>query len=231
MNVERILANVEIDRARFDENRIILLENVWEQTELKNITDALKSKITYLNAFALDGKYIQASDEELRTFSNTEMRQFQGNIYQNAQAGIGFFYGRHRIESNISPKILNDVYRFLNLPTTLDAISKLTGVSNLKSASIQATRYIAGNFLTRHDDVVESEGRRIAYVFSFNENWHPDWGGLLHFFNKQGQLMRTITPQNNVLTLFDVTIPHSVSYVTPFAGNARYSLTGWFNEI
>ena len=46
MNVERILANVEIDRARFDENRIILLENVWEPTELKNITDALKSKIT-----------------------------------------------------------------------------------------------------------------------------------------------------------------------------------------
>ena len=43
--------------------------------------------------------------------------------------------------------------------------------------------------------------------------------------------MRTITPQNNVLTLFDVTIPPPVSYVTPFAGNARYSLTGWFNEI
>ncbi|MEI8606383.1 2OG-Fe(II) oxygenase family protein [Pseudoalteromonas sp. B160] len=63
---------------------------------------------------------------------------------------------------------------------------EITGNENVISASVQVTRYISGNFLTRHNDVLPSEGRAIAYVFGFTPNWHPDWGGLLHFLMLKG---------------------------------------------
>ncbi|MCC2606366.1 hypothetical protein LJ740_13445 [Planctobacterium marinum] len=30
----------------------------------------------------------------------------------------------------------------------------------------------------------QAEVRKIAYVFNFSNNWHPDWGGLLPFFQR-----------------------------------------------
>ncbi|WP_206770720.1 2OG-Fe(II) oxygenase family protein [Pseudoalteromonas sp. bablab_jr011] len=230
MKLTQLLSDLEKKQRTFKEKRFLVLKDVWDRDNLQRITLALNNEITYLNAFALNGKYIQASDSELKSMDNLTLNKLQRDIYKDAQNGIGFFYGRHKVEPNTSPPILLAVHRLLNAPETLRAISELTGIDNLTSASIQATRYIQGNFLTRHNDVVESEGRRVAYVFSFNENWHPDWGGLLHFYDYQGTLTNTVMPQNNVLTLFDVHNPHSVSYVSPFSGKARYSITGWFNQ-
>ncbi|WP_338456665.1 2OG-Fe(II) oxygenase family protein [uncultured Alteromonas sp.] len=36
-----------------------------------------------------------------------------------------------------------------------------------------------------------------------------------------------LTPEFNTLSLFDVKHIHSVTYVTPFAKQPRYALTGW----
>ena len=63
---------------------------------------------------------------------------------------------------------------------------------------------------------------------SFTKDWHPDWGGLLHFFEDNGSPRDFWVPMFNSLTLFDVRHVHSVSYVTPFAKGQRLSLTGWF---
>ncbi len=90
------------------------------------------------------------------------------------------------------------------------------------------TRYTAGQYLTRHSDNITEEGRRVAFVFSFSRAWHPDWGGMLQFYEGDGTPRDAWMPEFNTLALFDVRHIHSVSYVAPFAAATRYSLTGWF---
>ena len=68
----------------------------------------------------------------------------------------------------------------------------------------------------------------MAYVLSLTERWHPDWGGLLQFFEDNGTPRDAWVPGWNVLSLFDVRHVHSVTYVAPFAGAPRLSITGWF---
>ena len=109
-------------------------------------------------------------------------------------------------------------------------VEAVTGHRDIVYASMQATRYIPGNFLTRHNDVVEAEGRLIAYVFGLTSSWHPDWGGLLQFFTPDGKPTQVWTPTINNLVLFEVAQPHAVTYVTPFALAPRYALTGWFRS-
>jgi Rps23 Pro-64 3,4-dihydroxylase Tpa1-like proline 4-hydroxylase len=110
----------------------------------------------------------------------------------------------------------------------LSLISRISGRTDINSADAHFTRYTPGQYLTRHTDNIASEGRRIAYVMSFTKDWHPDWGGLLHFYEPNGLPRDCWAPVFNSLNLFDVRHTHSVSYVTPFARNPRLSLTGWF---
>ena len=72
------------------------------------------------------------------------------------------------------------------------------------------------------------ERRRLAYVISFTRNWHPDWGGLLQFFEDDGTPRDAWAPMFNSMALFDVRHVHSVTFVAPFHGQPRLSLTGWF---
>jgi SM-20-related protein len=57
-------------------------------------------------------------------------------------------------------------------------------------------------------------------------NWRVEWGGLLLFHGKEGQLSG-LSPRFNCLNMFALPSMHSVSQVTPFAGGVRYSVTGW----
>jgi Rps23 Pro-64 3,4-dihydroxylase Tpa1-like proline 4-hydroxylase len=70
-------------------------------------------------------------------------------------------------------------------------------------------------------------GRRAAYVLNLTPEWRPDWGGLLQFYDAMGNVSRAFTPGFNVLNIFRVPQPHSVSWVTPLAAAPRYAVTGW----
>ena len=124
---------------------------------------------------------------------------------------------------------LHQMFDFVNSDEMLSFISTITGQTDLTGADAQFTRYTSGQFLTRHKDDITREGRRIAYVMGFSEDWHPDWGGLLQFFENNGTPRDAWIPAFNSLSLFDVRHVHSVTYVTPFTRRPRLSLTGWFN--
>ena len=58
--------------------------------------------------------------------------------------------------------------------------------------------------------------------------WDPDWGGLLQFFDNEGQPTQSNSPGFNTLDLFDVSHVHSVTLVAPYALNPRLAVSGWF---
>jgi len=104
---------------------------------------------------------------------------------------------------------------------------RLTGVEGVNRLYAQATMYAPGSFLRAHDDSVEVEDRRVAYVLNLTRDWRPDWGGLLHFCDERMDVIETFVPHFNSLSLFMVPQNHFVSYVAPFAIGERQAITGW----
>jgi Rps23 Pro-64 3,4-dihydroxylase Tpa1-like proline 4-hydroxylase len=78
-----------------------------------------------------------------------------------------------------------------------------------------------------HSDETAVERRRIAYVINLTRGWRPDWGGLLHFADDEGNVVDTFFPHFNSLSLFTVPQNHFVSYVAPYAQGKRSAVTGW----
>lgn len=218
----------------FAQDRRINLQGVWTPDSASRIEGALQ-QAPYAMACYADGRHLLIPDEALARAPAEEQEALQQKILDNASRSIGFLYGSHLIGARqkqfATPALLTAVHAALNSPQMLGFISRLTGRTDIVHASAQATRYVPGNFLTRHNDVTPSEGRVLAYVMGFTPHWHPDWGGLLQFFHDDGRLKDVWTPTFNNMALFDVHHPHSVSFVAPFATQARYSVTGWFRTV
>ena len=126
-----------------------------------------------------------------------------------------------------NPSALNGFARFLSSKEALTFLRNVTGAADVSFADAQATSYGPGHFLTTHDDKAPNQKRRVAYVFNLTREWKVEWGGLLTFHDDVSKMAVSLIPAFNALNLFAVPQPHSVSFVTPFAGRRRYSVTGW----
>ncbi len=136
---------------------------------------------------------------------------------------VSFFVDRGQREGNA----IEALYDFLNAEPFLDFVRDLTGEDRAAFSDAQATRYRAGHFLTAHDDTSAGRHRLCAYVLNFTRHWRPDWGGLLQFYDADGNVEAGFTPAFNALNLFTVPKRHAVSYVAPYAQGERLSVTGW----
>lgn len=113
----------------------------------------------------------------------------------------------------------------------MELVRQVTRLPSLTKADAQATLYAPGNFLALHDDSHVAEGWRVAYVLNLcAEDWRPEWGGYLNFYDAEGDVIQGFKPRFNALNLFRVPQRHAVSYVPPFAPQARFAITGWFRD-
>lgn len=152
----------------------------------------------------------------------------------NAQAreGFQFHYDSIRVAESSAERLaralpLDRLVEALNSEAWLDAFRAVTGVSAIRMVDGQATRYLPGHFLTAHDDAVAGKNRVAAYVLSLTPRWRTEWGGLLQFHGDGGDIVQALAPRFNAIHLLQVPQVHSVSYVAPFAGLPRLSITGW----
>ena len=119
----------------------------------------------------------------------------------------------------------------INSEDFLDFIREVTGIASIRKGDAQATLYAPGHFLGLHIDSHVGEGWRVAYVLNFcREEWKPDWGGYLNFFDDDGDVVAGYRPRFNALNMFTVPRAHAVSYVPPFAPVGRFAVTGWFRD-
>jgi Rps23 Pro-64 3,4-dihydroxylase Tpa1-like proline 4-hydroxylase len=221
--------------AQYRADQRIRIENVLLDEVAERVRAICSRKAPYEFAYFLDGACRATSATEMASFDDAAKSRLSRELMQNASRGVGFLYCRYLVRRDAQvtdPDIgfLHEVAEFLSSPRMLDFIGKVTGRDDIIRADAQYTRYSAGQYLTRHQDDIDGESRRIAYVFGFTRSWHPDWGGLLQFFEGDGEPRDAWAPAFNRLSLFDVRHVHSVTFVTPFAGGDRYSLTGWFHS-
>ena len=172
--------------------------------------------------------------EEIHNFDLSAMAQWserQHELLEQAATmggrfGFQFRYDVIRLDDK-STGLIAEFRDFMSSPAVVEAMRAITGASDIAFADAHASRYTAGHFLTTHDDRIDTMGRRAAYVMNLTPEWRPDWGGLLQFFDRRGDVVRAFTPGFNLLNLFRVPQAHNVSWVTPLAAAPRYAITGW----
>jgi hypothetical protein len=155
--------------------------------------------------------------------------ELMGAAYAGAQGGVRYLHDGHILsrggEAYPDPShYLSAVAAFLNSAPFLDFARALTGDDAITFAGAQATRYRPGHFFDRHDGGQEGAA---AYVLNMTPRWRPDWGGGLLFSDQPGHLSGGYLPAFNTLNILKVPQEHLVGLVAPFAGAARYAITGW----
>tara|TARA_R100000544_G_C2224823_1_gene59944 strand:- start:1058 stop:1726 length:669 start_codon:yes stop_codon:yes gene_type:complete len=90
------------------------------------------------------------------------------------------------------------------------------------------SKYEEGDFLSIHTD--ENHGR-VAFVYQITKDWLPQNGGLFQRLPDWKNIDKTVVPQFNQLTLFDVSgpgVPHMVTSIANGVKNIRMGYSGWF---
>ncbi|MFD2166304.1 2OG-Fe(II) oxygenase [Thalassotalea euphylliae] len=212
----------------FAAHGVVRINNFLDADVAQSLANDADS-VSFKNAFFLDGKNQELSDDDIRAMPADKVRNLYRNLYKLASTGVGFLYGRHKLSEGETGNF-DQVIQSLNSERCLSLINAITNKQNLKSADGQVTRYRVGDYLTRHIDNIQGETREIAYVLGLSPEWHPDWGGLLQFFELNGTPTNSYMPEFNSLTIFDVNKVHSVTSIAPFSPKNRYSVTGWFRS-
>ena len=168
------------------------------------------------------------------TLTQQQHGALMAQAYTAARDAFHFLYDAHAMSNDGEPypdpsHYLSAVTAFLNSPPMLDFIRRVTA-KPVAYASAQATRYRPGQFLNQHDDG-NGRNRQVAYVLNLTPQWRADWGGALLFSDRPGHISEGYLPAYNALNLFSVPQEHMVGFVAPFAGAARYSITGWFSGL
>ena len=230
LDIQALVKSLEVDK-RLQINNFIQLDTA---ERLHNIG---KKSVPFDIQYVLDGKYQSKTPAEMANLNPQEAQQINNKVSAAASQGVGFLYEgylKSRVKSNpegeISEelKFLHEIFDYLGSNDVLEQIKHITGDKDINGAEAQYSRFTSGHFLTRHLDVVPGRGRRYAFVLGLTKNWHPDWGGLLQFYEKDGTPRDAWMPQFNVLSIFDVSHIHAVTYVTPYATEPRLSISGWF---
>jgi len=173
--------------------------------------------------------------ESIEVLTPEQAGQLEQAIHEGARKGFQYVYETVRVSEQSSERSergfpVDRLLEAMNTAPALEMWRVLTGDPDVGLVDGQATRYLPGHFLTRHDDDVEGKNRVAAYVLNLSPEWAPEWGGLLQFHDAAGEVTGAMVPGFNVLNLFRVPQSHSVSIVAPFAPAPRYSITGWIRR-
>lgn len=186
-------------------------------------------------AFLRDGKPVIGDARAWDQMPPQEKAEYLREVMSVARDEFQYFYDSYRVEVAVEAGVGNHLYlhrfyEFMNSEPLLEFMREITGMETIAFADGQATRFRPGSFLTDHNDMDTKKGRLCAYVMNLTPEWKPDWGGILNFYDEAGNVSQGFTPRFNTLNLLRVPQPHAVSFVPPFAGAHRLSVTGWLRE-
>lgn len=231
--------NAELDRALYKEvfrrHARVHIPEILTIDSANCILEELQNAIPWQTHFNDGDKTYDLHRDQIAVLPDIKKALIVEKLNENARSNFQYLFHNYSIsdavEQQSNPGVqLNAFLDFINSDETPVLIRNITQINDIRFADCQATLYRPGHFLRAHNDDVRSAGRLVAYTFSFTQNWHVDYGGVLQFLDEEGHVDEGYLPQFNSLNLFRIPANHCVSYVTPFAGGGRYSLVGWFRK-
>lgn len=217
----------------FTEHGYVHIPAILPPENAKRIQKGLLEQTPWNLVFNQDSKHFDMSAEQLGTMQKRDLNRLQQAIFAQAQQGFQYSYHNYPIYDAYKAgqnqgHVLHDFYEWLNSDEFLQFARGATGFNDISFVDAQATRYSPGQFLGTHDDMLEGKNRRAAYIFNFTPNWRADWGGYLQLQDDVGNVRCGLAPTFNALNILAIPQRHNVSFVTPFAGGFRFSVSGWF---
>lgn len=215
--------------AEFGRDRRLLIRDFFKPDvadALARAVEAIDWSLCYRDAQGdrrLTGDQLRSLDASQRAYLidnivEVARRQFQFSFYTESLADA-----LQRGETGLLARFI----RWMADEAFLSVMRNITGIQEINRVYAQATMYAPGSFLLAHDDHVDVEERKLAYVINLTRQWRPDWGGLLHFSARDGSVSDSFFPHFNSMSVFAVPQTHFVSYVPPFAQGQRNAITGW----
>jgi Rps23 Pro-64 3,4-dihydroxylase Tpa1-like proline 4-hydroxylase len=222
-------------KATFLERGRIHIPDILSPESADEIYECLSQQEKWNLGFLNDGKHVDIDVDSLLQWDDSQTADFYKIVFARATHGFQYLNKSIPIYDVYHKKLLpnnfvNEIFEFLNSEEFLDFCRELTSEPDIGFADAQATCYSAGHFLNTHDDNVYGKDRVAAYVLNMTPKWDPNWGGALQFIGSDGHIEEAFMPKFNALNVFKVPKAHSVSYVAPFAGESRYSVTGWLRK-
>jgi len=224
--------NIDNLAAEFRQNRRIQIHDVLLPEAAESLCQCLEHEVPWDVAFIDGEQSILLASDKLMEFSQDDWVNLNSKVQSRAVDNFQFIYNSYMMVTAYKEKrapnmLLHSMVEYINAPAFLNFIRNVTGIYSIMRADAQATRYIPGHFLKKHNDQAVGQYREIAYVLNLTRKWQADWGGLLQFMDDDGKVTDTYLPTFNSLTMFQVPAWHHVSYVAPFVPCARYAITGW----
>lgn len=234
------LSQIDISSAHLDfmQDKRVRLARFLREDSAAILHSLCKTKTPYQTNYVLENEYKILTEDDIANLSALQQAEMTNSVIEQASQGVGFIY-----QSYMNSKInaanvykdktlapLHDAFEFMSSDDIISIFREITGDNTITGCDSHFTRFLPGHFLTRHQDEVSTKKRKYAFVLSLTEHWHPDWGGLLQFYEKNGTPRDSWSPAFNTLSLFDISYIHSVTFITPFAKQPRLSLTGWFTS-
>ncbi|MEE2567670.1 2OG-Fe(II) oxygenase [Hyphobacterium marinum] len=221
----------------FARDGFVQIENLFPD-DVANAMEAVLANRTPWRTIFTDnnGQVRKYRPHEMAALPVQQSQQLQQGIFRKAREGFAFLYHYYPMIETLQTgedagHPLHQMVQFLNMSEWLDFGREIIGCDTVNRSDAQATLYAPGDFLTRHDDSYgDVVDRRAAFVIGFTREWKSDWGGQLVFYDGDAVIERAFQPRFNVVTFFKVPRWHAVTYVAPFAGAGRYSITGWLDH-
>ena len=210
----------------FDKNNYIRIENFLDEAYVKNISQSIFSEISWDLCYLSENGPVSIKESELKKFTPQQSAELNQKIMVRAQQGFSYFYYRSDLV-NTANKVLKDFYKDLCDDEFIGFCRQLTGDESINKVNGQLTCYSPGCFLRKHTDKTDKEKRVAAYVINFTPQWNNDWGGNLHILDKQHNILETLDPLFNSISIFRVPTLHYVSQVANYARGRRFTATGW----
>jgi SM-20-related protein len=182
-----------------------------------------------------------AAPTELRGVYPPELeKELSDCAYEGAASGFAYLYDANRIfaedvpegaslEEIVDTVLLAQLAEFVNAPPFMDFIRTVTGAAPINRAAIRATRFRSGHFEMFHGATFSADKtrKRVAdFSINLTPEWKPEWGGLLHFRQRDANAVEAYVPTFNSLDIYAFPKGHWISCITPFAGGARFAISG-----
>ncbi|MFI2812315.1 MULTISPECIES: 2OG-Fe(II) oxygenase family protein [Microbulbifer] len=227
--------DIEPYRSAFATEGVVQVPDFLQGSSAEALYRLLADQPEWNLAFNKGGEHVDLSYRDYAGWTSQQKETLSEVVWAQAEVGFQYFYKTIPVydiyTQNLLPgNALNSIYELVNSSAFLGSMRRLVGDDSISFADVQATSYERGHFLREHDDNVQGKNRVAAYVINLTRNWQSDWGGIFHIFNEDDSVAHSLVPAFNAINVFRVPRKHSVSYVTPFAGGSRFSITGWLRR-
>jgi SM-20-related protein len=227
--------DVEAAKARYAFQRRVQILDFFTADSAERLTDILTSKTPWGFTY-LDGESVRhVSSRELESLTRGRSERIAKTLHEHVQSGA-YSFGYHNfplaeepLRGSIDVIELNDILTFLKSPQIITLMRDITGKPSLNSTTAMAALFTNQHFHGQRA-LTLNHTPRIGFSLQFTKEWQNDWGGHLQFLSPSGDIMQSYKPRYNCLILFEMSQPHSTSFITSFANKGHYCINGEFSE-